>query len=207
MPSRRQRRWQFHGSRGRRIIRAGRSASSCPLRPAALPTSPRGLRPRSSAKSSGSASSIENQPGPGGIAAARTVLTAAPDGYTLGLVTNGTSISVAIYNALPFDPVKDFSHHLDARLFRSHLRQQLGVAIQDLGRFHQGGTRAARQAQRRHHQCRRHPESWRRAVQIVGRTELPDHSLSRHAGNPRRAPAQRRAAHGRFLRSDERHAG
>jgi tripartite-type tricarboxylate transporter receptor subunit TctC len=37
------------------------------------------------------------------------VLTASSDGYTLGLVTNGTSISVAIYNALPFDPVKDFS--------------------------------------------------------------------------------------------------
>jgi tripartite-type tricarboxylate transporter receptor subunit TctC len=52
---------------------------------------------------------IENQPGPGGIAAARSVITAAPDGYTLGLATNGTSISVAIYNALPFDPGKDFT--------------------------------------------------------------------------------------------------
>jgi tripartite-type tricarboxylate transporter receptor subunit TctC len=51
---------------------------------------------------------IENQPGPGGIAAARTVLSAPPDGYTIGLVTNGTSISAAIYKALPFDPVKDF---------------------------------------------------------------------------------------------------
>jgi tripartite-type tricarboxylate transporter receptor subunit TctC len=51
---------------------------------------------------------IENQPGPGGIAAARAVLSAPPDGYTIGLVTNGTSISVAIYNALPFDPVKEF---------------------------------------------------------------------------------------------------
>jgi tripartite-type tricarboxylate transporter receptor subunit TctC len=51
---------------------------------------------------------IENQPGPGGIGAARSVLSAPPDGYTLGLVTNGTSISVAIYTSLPFDPVKDF---------------------------------------------------------------------------------------------------
>jgi tripartite-type tricarboxylate transporter receptor subunit TctC len=51
---------------------------------------------------------VENQPGPGGIVAARSVLSAAPDGYTLGLATNGTSISVALYNALPFDPVKDF---------------------------------------------------------------------------------------------------
>ena len=52
---------------------------------------------------------VENQPGPGGIAAARAVLSQAPDGYTIGLVTNGTSISVAIYNSLPFDPVKDFA--------------------------------------------------------------------------------------------------
>lgn len=52
---------------------------------------------------------VENQPGPGGIAAARAVLSQAPDGYTLGLVTNGTSISAAIYKALPFDPVKEFA--------------------------------------------------------------------------------------------------
>jgi len=52
---------------------------------------------------------VENQPGPGGIAAARSVLSQPADGYTIGLVTNGTSISAAIYNALPFDPVKDFA--------------------------------------------------------------------------------------------------
>jgi tripartite-type tricarboxylate transporter receptor subunit TctC len=52
---------------------------------------------------------VENQPGPGGIAAARGVLSQAPDGYTIGLVTNGTSISAAIYKSLPFDPVKEFA--------------------------------------------------------------------------------------------------
>ena len=52
---------------------------------------------------------IENMPGPGGINAARAVITAPPDGYTLALVTNGTSISVAAFNKLPFDPVKDFA--------------------------------------------------------------------------------------------------
>jgi tripartite-type tricarboxylate transporter receptor subunit TctC len=52
---------------------------------------------------------VENQPGPGGIAAARAVLSQAADGYTVGLVTNGTSISAAIYKALPFDPVKEFA--------------------------------------------------------------------------------------------------
>ena len=52
---------------------------------------------------------IENMPGPGGINAARTVINAPPDGYTMALVTNGTSISVAAFNKLPFDPVKDFA--------------------------------------------------------------------------------------------------
>ena len=50
---------------------------------------------------------IENMPGPGGIAAARAVISASPDGYTMAYVTNGTAISVAAFNNLPFDPVKD----------------------------------------------------------------------------------------------------
>lgn len=52
---------------------------------------------------------VENMPGPGGIAAARAVINSAPDGYTLALVTNGTAISVAAFNKLPFDPVKDLA--------------------------------------------------------------------------------------------------
>ncbi len=51
---------------------------------------------------------VENMPGAGGITAARAVLSAPADGYTLGFVTNGTAISVAIFNHLPFDPVKQF---------------------------------------------------------------------------------------------------
>ena len=51
---------------------------------------------------------IENMPGAGGIGAAKAVLSATPDGYTLGLVTNGTAISAAIFNKLPFDPTSEF---------------------------------------------------------------------------------------------------
>jgi len=51
---------------------------------------------------------IENQAGAGGIAAARTVLGAGPDGYTLALLTNGTAISMSLFEHLPFDPLKDF---------------------------------------------------------------------------------------------------
>jgi tripartite-type tricarboxylate transporter receptor subunit TctC len=52
---------------------------------------------------------VENQPGAGGIAAARTVISSPPDGYTLIMLTNGTAISVSLFEKLPFDPLKDFA--------------------------------------------------------------------------------------------------
>jgi tripartite-type tricarboxylate transporter receptor subunit TctC len=51
---------------------------------------------------------VENQPGAGGIAAARTVISSAADGYTLALLSNGTAVSVSLFRKLPFDPLKDF---------------------------------------------------------------------------------------------------
>jgi tripartite-type tricarboxylate transporter receptor subunit TctC len=51
---------------------------------------------------------VENQPGAGGIAAARTVMSSAADGHTLALLTNGTAISVSLFKQLPFDPLRDF---------------------------------------------------------------------------------------------------
>jgi tripartite-type tricarboxylate transporter receptor subunit TctC len=52
---------------------------------------------------------VENTPGAGGVAAARSVLSAPADGYTLALLTNGTAVSVPLFKSLPFDPVKDFT--------------------------------------------------------------------------------------------------
>ena len=51
---------------------------------------------------------IENQPGAGGIAAARTVISSPRDGHTLALLSNGTAVSVSLFNNLPYDPLKDF---------------------------------------------------------------------------------------------------
>jgi tripartite-type tricarboxylate transporter receptor subunit TctC len=52
---------------------------------------------------------VENQPGAGGITAARTVIASPPDGYTLVMLTNGTAVSVSLFEKLPFDPLKDFA--------------------------------------------------------------------------------------------------
>ncbi len=52
---------------------------------------------------------VENAPGAGGIAAARAVLTAPADGYTLALLTNGTSISVGLFKKLAYDPLADYA--------------------------------------------------------------------------------------------------
>ncbi len=52
---------------------------------------------------------VENQPGAGGIAAARTVISSPPDGNTLALLSNGTAVSVSLFKKLPFDPLKDFA--------------------------------------------------------------------------------------------------
>jgi tripartite-type tricarboxylate transporter receptor subunit TctC len=52
---------------------------------------------------------IENQPGPGGINAARAALAGGNDGHTLALFSNGTAVSVNMFKDLRFDPVKDFT--------------------------------------------------------------------------------------------------
>src|SRR5581483_1819727 len=52
---------------------------------------------------------VENKPGAGGITAARTVMASAPDGHTLVMLTNGTAVSVSLFEKLPFDPLKDFA--------------------------------------------------------------------------------------------------
>ena len=49
--------------------------------------------------------------------------TAPPDGYTMGLVTNGTAISVAAFNQLPFDPVKQFEMVSMRRRIRPGVRR------------------------------------------------------------------------------------
>ena len=51
---------------------------------------------------------VEARPGAGGNIASDRVAKAAPDGYTLIMLTGGHAVSAALYKSLPFDPVDDF---------------------------------------------------------------------------------------------------
>jgi tripartite-type tricarboxylate transporter receptor subunit TctC len=78
---------------------------------------------------------IENQPGAGGIAAARTVISAVPDGYTLALLSNGTAISVSLFAKLPFDPLKDFEPVSSLGYFDFIFATGAGSEFRTLGEF------------------------------------------------------------------------
>ena len=53
---------------------------------------------------------VDNKPGANGFIAVRSVLSAPADGYTVFVGSNSTlAVNVALFKALPYDPVADFS--------------------------------------------------------------------------------------------------
>lgn len=59
------------------------------------------------AKALGHAIVVDNQPGAGGIVGVQALTRAAPDGFTLGVVSNNVVIFPSVYKTLPFDLVND----------------------------------------------------------------------------------------------------
>jgi len=51
---------------------------------------------------------VDNRPSAGTIVASTAVAKAAPDGYTLLLMSNGNAVSAGLFKKLPFDTQKDF---------------------------------------------------------------------------------------------------
>jgi tripartite-type tricarboxylate transporter receptor subunit TctC len=52
---------------------------------------------------------VENKPGAGTVIGSNAVAKAAPDGYTVGLVTSSHAINAAARRELPYDTLKDFA--------------------------------------------------------------------------------------------------
>ena len=52
---------------------------------------------------------IENRPGAGGLLAAKAVLDAPPDGYTLGVIGNGQAIGMSLFKTRPYNVLTDFT--------------------------------------------------------------------------------------------------
>ncbi len=62
---------------------------------------------QSMATSMGQTIVVENKPGAGTNIAVRSVIDAAPDGYTLLLAANALAANMALYQPPPFDAEKD----------------------------------------------------------------------------------------------------
>jgi len=52
---------------------------------------------------------IDNQPGAGGVVGVSALVRAAPDGFTLGVVSNNVVIYPSVLKTLPFDPINDIT--------------------------------------------------------------------------------------------------
>lgn len=61
------------------------------------------------AKAMGHPVVIDNQPGAGGIVGTQALVRAAPDGFTLSMVSNNHVIYPSVYKSMPFDPIADIT--------------------------------------------------------------------------------------------------
>ncbi len=78
---------------------------------------------------------IDNQTGAGGVVAAKAVLLAPHDGYTLALLSSATAMSAAVYKNLPFQPTADFIPVASLSAFASILVSNRNSSIQSYQNF------------------------------------------------------------------------
>jgi tripartite-type tricarboxylate transporter receptor subunit TctC len=100
------------------LARGGQAQTTWPTRPITLivPFAPGGLADitartvaQAMTRELGQPIVVDNRPGAGSVVASSAVARAAPDGYTLLLMSNANAVSTGLFRRLPFDVVKDFA--------------------------------------------------------------------------------------------------
>lgn len=74
---------------------------------------------------------IDNRPAP--VVGVQMVARAKPDGYTMMMIGNGTTLTSALFEKLPYDLVKDFKHVSTMALFDVALIVDAGSAYANVG--------------------------------------------------------------------------
>ena len=100
------------------FARVGQAQATWPTRPITLivPFAPAGIADitartvaQAMARELGQPIVVDNRPGAGSVVASSAVAKAAPDGYTLLLMSNANAVSTGLFRKLPFDVVKAFA--------------------------------------------------------------------------------------------------
>jgi tripartite-type tricarboxylate transporter receptor subunit TctC len=121
------------------FARGGQAQTTWPTRPITLivPFAPAGIADitartvaQAMAPELGQPIVIDNRPGAGSVVATSAVARAAPDGYTLLLMSNANAVSTGLFKKLPFDVVKAFAPITTLGFF------DLGVFVANDSRFH-----------------------------------------------------------------------
>ena len=76
---------------------------------------------------------IENRPGAGGLLAAKEVLRAPPDGYTLGVIGNGQAIGMSLFKTRPYNVLTDFTFVSMTARFEMLLAVKADSPLKSLG--------------------------------------------------------------------------
>src|SRR5262249_27091735 len=102
---------------------------------------------------------IENRPGAGGLLAAKEVLRAPADGYTLGVIGNGQTIGMSLFKTRPYNVLTDFSFVSMTARFEMLLATKADSSLQDPAGCRHRGAQGSGQAQFRRHQSWKHAKS------------------------------------------------